>query len=82
MVARRERGASDQVPLDVVGGVEVADRLAALVRDIPDFPRPGITFKDITPLLADPDAFRSAVDGIADRFSAAGVSSGSNPYRS
>jgi adenine phosphoribosyltransferase len=57
-----------------VGGVEVADRLAALVRDIPDFPRPGITFKDITPLLADPDAFRSAVDGISDRFSEARVS--------
>ena len=46
----------------------MADRLAALVRDIPDFPRPGITFKDVTPLLADPDAFRAAVDGIADRF--------------
>jgi adenine phosphoribosyltransferase len=57
-----------------VGGVEVADRLAALVRDIPDFPRPGITFKDLTPLLADPHAFRAAVDGIADRFSEAGVS--------
>jgi adenine phosphoribosyltransferase len=57
-----------------VGGVEVADRLAALVRDIPDFPRPGITFKDLTPLLADPHAFRAAVDGIADRFSEARVS--------
>ena len=32
-------------------------RLAALVRDIPDFPTPGVVFKDITPLLADPDAF-------------------------
>jgi adenine phosphoribosyltransferase len=53
--------------------VEVADRLAALVRDIPDFPRPGITFKDITPLLADPEGFRSAVDGIAARFDGAGV---------
>jgi len=52
----------------------VADRLAALVRDIPDFPRPGITFKDLTPLLADPHAFRAAVDGIADRFSEARVS--------
>ena len=51
-----------------MGGVEVADRLAALVRDIPDFPRPGITFKDLTPLLADAEAFRSAVDGIAERF--------------
>ena len=51
----------------------MADRLAALVRDIPDFPKPGITFKDITPLLADPVAFRAAVDGIADRFEAAAV---------
>ncbi len=51
----------------------MADRLAALVRDIPDFPRPGITFKDLTPLLADAAAFRSAVDGIADRFEGAGV---------
>ena len=51
----------------------MADRLAALVRDIPDFPRPGITFKDITPLLGDPDAFRSAVEGIADHFCDAGV---------
>jgi adenine phosphoribosyltransferase len=54
-------------------GVEVADGLAALVRDIPDFPRPGITFKDITPLLADPAGFKAAVDGIAERFSSAGV---------
>lgn len=46
----------------------MADRLSALVRDIPDFPRPGITFKDITPLLADAGAFRAAVDGIAGRF--------------
>jgi adenine phosphoribosyltransferase len=54
-------------------GVEVADRLAALVRDIPDFPKPGVTFKDITPLLADPAGFRAAVDGIAERFQGAGV---------
>jgi adenine phosphoribosyltransferase len=39
------------------------------VRDIPDYPRPGVTFRDITPLLGDPDAFRFAVDAIADRFS-------------
>jgi adenine phosphoribosyltransferase len=53
--------------------IEVADRLAALVRDIPDFPRPGVTFKDITPLLADAAAFRTAVDGISERFESAGV---------
>jgi adenine phosphoribosyltransferase len=39
------------------------------VRDIPDYPRTGVTFRDITPLLGDPDAFRFAVDAIADRFS-------------
>jgi adenine phosphoribosyltransferase len=38
------------------------------VRDIPDFPKPGIVFKDITPLLADRTAFRSAVDRIAEHF--------------
>lgn len=36
------------------------------VRDIPDFPRPGVVFRDITPLLADPTAFRAAVDAIVD----------------
>src|SRR5438552_4922336 len=38
------------------------------IRDIPDFPRPGVVFKDITPLLADVDAFRFAVDAVADHF--------------
>ena len=38
------------------------------IRDIPDFPKPGVVFKDITPLLADVDAFRFAVDAIADHF--------------
>jgi len=38
------------------------------IRDIPDFPRPGVVFKDITPLLADVDAFRFAVDAIADHY--------------
>src|SRR5205085_4706178 len=38
------------------------------IRDIPDFPQPGVVFKDITPLLADVDAFRFAIDAIADHF--------------
>jgi adenine phosphoribosyltransferase len=42
--------------------------LAAFIRDIPDFPKPGILFKDITPLLADPAAFRHAVDRMVERF--------------
>jgi adenine phosphoribosyltransferase len=40
--------------------------LRARVRDIPGFPKPGIVFKDITPLLADPGALRAAVEGLAD----------------
>lgn len=38
------------------------------IRDIPDFPKPGVVFKDITPLLADARAFRTAVDLIGDRY--------------
>ncbi len=38
------------------------------VRDVLDYPKPGIVFKDITPLLAAPDAFRAAVDALAEPF--------------
>jgi adenine phosphoribosyltransferase len=41
--------------------------LRALIRDIPDFPKQGITFKDITPLMADADALNTAVRGLAER---------------
>lgn len=47
--------------------------LADLVRDVPDFPRAGVTFKDITPLLANVDGFRLTVDALADRFSGVAV---------
>ncbi|HEY9112075.1 MAG TPA: adenine phosphoribosyltransferase, partial [Rhodanobacteraceae bacterium] len=40
-------------------------RLVALIRDVPDFPAPGVLFKDITPLLADTRAFRECVDALA-----------------
>src|SRR5207244_3459153 len=40
--------------------------LRSLIRDIPDFPRPGIGFKDITPLLADADALAEGVRGLAE----------------
>jgi adenine phosphoribosyltransferase len=43
-----------------------SDWLAGHLRDVPDFPTPGILFKDLTPLLADVDAFRFTVDAIAD----------------
>jgi adenine phosphoribosyltransferase len=42
--------------------------LERCVRDIPDFPKPGVVFKDITPLLADPTAFSTAVDAIVASF--------------
>ena len=41
-------------------------QLAAYVRDIPDFPKPGITFKDITPVLASAEALDAAVSQLAD----------------
>ena len=40
--------------------------LAEHIRDIPDYPKPGITFRDITPLLADAKAFGACVDALAD----------------
>lgn len=42
--------------------------LTQYIRDIPDFPKPGILFKDITPLLAEPKAFRYAVEQLADHY--------------
>jgi adenine phosphoribosyltransferase len=44
------------------------ERLRALVREVPDFPQPGIVFKDITPLLADPLAFSTVIDLIVVHF--------------
>ena len=43
------------------------ERLKAAIRDVPDFPKQGIIFKDITPILADPELFRLAVDVFASR---------------
>jgi adenine phosphoribosyltransferase len=45
------------------------DALKALIRDVPDFPKPGILFKDITPMLSNPDAFATVLDRIAAHFS-------------
>ncbi|PJA24292.1 MAG: adenine phosphoribosyltransferase [Alphaproteobacteria bacterium CG_4_10_14_0_2_um_filter_63_37] len=43
-------------------------RLKNAIRDVPDFPKPGIVFKDITTLLADPASFQRAIDALADRY--------------
>jgi adenine phosphoribosyltransferase len=42
--------------------------LTRFIRDIPDFPKPGIMFRDITPLLASADAFREAVRQLAEHY--------------
>lgn len=42
--------------------------LKKFIRNIPDFPKPGILFRDITPLLSNPDAFRQAVDALRNRY--------------
>jgi adenine phosphoribosyltransferase len=47
--------------------------LRAFIRDIPDFPRPGILFRDITPLLLDAGALDAAVSQLAERVQAARV---------
>ncbi len=47
--------------------------LAAHVRDIADFPKPGVVFKDITPLLGHPEAFASCIDALADPYADDGI---------
>jgi adenine phosphoribosyltransferase len=42
--------------------------LKTKIRDIPDFPKPGVIFKDITPLLGDPQAFNMVINLLADRY--------------
>lgn len=42
--------------------------LKALIRDIPDFPKPGILFRDITTLLRDPDGLRHTIETLADHY--------------
>jgi adenine phosphoribosyltransferase len=47
---------------------DALNRLRKLIRDIPDFPKPGILFRDITPLLADPSGLALAVELMANPF--------------
>ncbi len=47
--------------------------LKQYVRDVPDFPKKGIVFKDITPMLADPKAFAAAINAIADHYAGQGI---------
>ena len=47
---------------------DVATVITSHIRDVPDYPQPGVLFKDITPLLADPQAFTSVVDALSTAF--------------
>jgi adenine phosphoribosyltransferase len=49
---------------------ELGDALRRVVRDVPDFPTPGIQFKDVTPILADAELFRRATRALAAPFAA------------
>lgn len=49
------------------------DIITSRIRDIPDFPKPGILFKDLTPLLRDPVALNVAIQALAEPFRDAGV---------
>ncbi|MDX1420197.1 MAG: adenine phosphoribosyltransferase [Rubricoccaceae bacterium] len=51
----------------------MTDPLADALRTVPDFPEPGVSFKDITPVLADPSLFREAVERLRAPFSGADV---------
>lgn len=53
---------------DELPGEHAVRYLRSKLRNVPDFPQPGILFKDITPLLADPRAFHITLDLFAERF--------------
>lgn len=52
---------------------DLAARIATTVRDVPDFPKPGILFKDITPVLADPRLMTDITRALAEAFRGAGI---------
>ncbi|HEY5890125.1 MAG TPA: adenine phosphoribosyltransferase [Acidimicrobiia bacterium] len=49
------------------------EKFSSLIRDIPDFPEPGVVFKDITPLLANADAFTELIDELSKPFMDKGI---------
>ena len=61
---------------NVLSNALLADKLMdlkSLIRDIPDFPKPGIMFRDITTVLRDPDGLRYITDCLAEKLAAAGL---------
>jgi adenine phosphoribosyltransferase len=49
------------------------EHLKTLIRNVPDFPMPGILFRDVTPLLRDPAGLRQVVDAFVERYRGAGI---------
>ncbi len=60
------RGPNDASEKDILA-------LEPLIRTIPDYPKPGIQFRDITTLLADPNGLKASIDRIAERYSESGI---------
>lgn len=52
---------------------ELAGRLAAGVEEVPDFPKPGVVYRDITPILQDPVLFHDVIDALAARYADDGI---------
>jgi adenine phosphoribosyltransferase len=69
----RSQSLSDRLALVTIQERDVVERLRSLIRDVPDFPRPGIVFKDITLLLGDRSAFAAAVSALAAPYVDRGV---------
>lgn len=55
------------------GRVAPMEKVKSLVRAVPDFPKPGILFRDITPVLEDPEGLRCVLDAFAQRYERAGI---------
>ena len=63
--AGRSAASGDGAPCPRASDDELQELMSKLVLDVPDFPQPGVTFKDITPLLADPDGLAAVVAALA-----------------
>jgi adenine phosphoribosyltransferase len=57
-----------EASLPDTGGEALGRLIRSRIRDVPDYPQPGVLFKDITPLLADPAAFGATVTGLAEGY--------------
>jgi adenine phosphoribosyltransferase len=73
MGTARQQSLSDRLAPVTIQEQDVAERLRALIRDVPDFPRPGIVFRDITLLLGDGPAFSAAVSALAAPYRTDGI---------